>query len=272
MTVAILTAPRGVRSVEAIFERGKALIAYLVAGHPSVAASRECIQAAIEGGADLVEVGVPFSDPIADGKTIQAAGEIGLRNGMTLRRSLELIAEIRRAHSTPMVVMSYYNPILRLGCDNFVKEAMNHGVDGMIVPDMIPEEAGDLAAASTARDFAFIHLEAPNSGDTRLEYICRSSTGFIYCLGLEGVTGERDSLQDSIGPFLSRARKAEERTREKGKKKAIAVGFGVSRPEHVRKLSGLADGVIVGSAVVRRAGESPEAVARFIRELKSALC
>lgn len=266
------SAVRGVAAVESAFDRGKALIAYLVAGHPSIAASRECVAAACESGADLVEVGVPFSDPIADGKVIQAAGEVALKNGMTLRRAIEMVSDLRARLATPMVIMSYCNPILRMGAGGarFIDEARSAGVDGMIVPDMIPDEATEMTATAAERAFAFVPLAAPNARDERLERICRCATGFVYAVGLEGVTGERDRLQDSIGPFLDRLRRAEERVRGSGRRKSIAVGFGISSSNHVRALAPKADGVIVGSAVVRRAAESPEAVGRFIRELKAA--
>lgn len=258
---------RGIAAVEGAFAKKPALIPYLVAGYPDLDRSRDCIRAAIEAGADMIEVGVPFSDPVADGKVIQAAGEVALANGMTLRGAIDLVAGLRRETATPMLLMSYFNPIYSMGVGRFIDAAVAAGVDGAIIPDLIPDEAWGVIQAARKRDFALVFLAAPNAPESRLAQIASASSGFIYGLGLEGVTGERKELNDSLAPFIARLRAAVRSVPDRAAK-AIAVGFGVSNREHFAAIGAMADGVIVGSAVVRRSSESPAAVGRFLRELR----
>ncbi len=258
---------RGVAAVESAFAGGTALIPYLVSGYPDRSRSIACMEAALASGAEMLEIGVPFSDPVADGKVIQAAQDSALARGSTLRSTLETVAELRSRTARPLVLMCYYNPILRMGLARFIEAAMEAGIDGAIVPDLVPDEAWAFIEESRARSFALVFLASPNAPEVRLRRVARVSTGFVYALGLQGVTGERDRVDAQAGPFLERLRAAERSTGTEPRKR-IAVGFGVSRPEHFRDLAGRADGVIVGSAVVKRMAESPESVAAFLRGLR----
>lgn len=246
--------------IASAFQKKPALIAYLMAGYPTIDDSVDCIAAAIDSGADIIELGIPFSDPVADGKAIQAAGERALLNGMTLARSLDIVSRIRsKFDATPILMMSYLNPLYRYGVDRFLRDASE--IDGLIIPDLVPDEGEEIKRQAAAHDRALVFLAAPNASQARLERVANESTGFIYALGLEGVTGERSSLSTSVKPFVERVRMTKTT-------KPIAVGFGVSKREHVIELGQIADGIIVGSALVRRAGESSKAVGDFVRELK----
>ncbi|PIU47645.1 MAG: tryptophan synthase subunit alpha [Candidatus Hydrogenedentes bacterium CG07_land_8_20_14_0_80_42_17] len=261
---------RGVSAIESAFERGKILIPYLVAGFPDEKSSLECMKAAFNAGADMLEIGVPFSDPIADGAVIQHAQDRALRNGMTLRKTLRLAADLaadqKKTVSKPLILMCYYNPILHFGIERFVDSALESGVDGVIVPDLVPDEAELLIESARKKNFATVFLAAPNSSEKRLRLISKSSSGFIYALGLEGVTGERDKMSDKLSTFVENIRSIDKSENKKAHR--VGIGFGVSKPEHFKMLSAIADGVIVGSAVVRRAESSPQAVREFIEELR----
>ncbi|MFH1731935.1 MAG: tryptophan synthase subunit alpha [Planctomycetota bacterium] len=216
---------------------------YLCAGDPDLDTTRELILAFEKAGVDIIELGMPFSDPIADGPEIQAAGQRSLDAGTTLAKVLELVADIRTRSEIPIALMTYYNVIYKFGIERFVAEAKRVGVDGLIVPDLIAEEAGELIGPARNADLATIFFVAPTSTDDRIKLADESSTGFIYCVSVTGITGARDSLPDDIREYLRAVRSKTT--------KPLAVGFGVSTPGQVRAMSELADGVIVGSAVVR---------------------
>ncbi len=216
---------------------------YLCAGDPDLETTGELIVALEGAGVDMIELGMPFSDPIADGPVIQAAGQRSLERGTTLRKVLDLVAEVRAQSEIPIALMTYYNIVYKFGVERFVSEASRAGIDGVIVPDLIAEEADELIALARGAGLATIFFVAPTSTDERIEMADRASTGFIYCVSVTGITGARDELPDDLREYLLRVRSKVSTP--------IVVGFGVSKREQVRALSEVADGIIVGSAVVR---------------------
>jgi tryptophan synthase alpha chain len=244
------------------------LVAYLTAGDPTPETTEKAALAVAEAGADVIELGVPFSDPIADGVTIQRASERALRAGITLQGVIELAGVLRAKTPAPLVLFSYFNPILQMGVEKFANAAAAAGVDGTLVTDLIPEEAEDYRRAARAAGLDTIFLVAPTTGAERMRKIAEASSGFLYLISRTGVTGAREKLPAELAELAGRARKAS--------RLPLAVGFGISRPEHVAALRGLADAAVVGSALVEeieRAG-SPEAAARaagaLVRKLKAA--
>jgi tryptophan synthase alpha chain len=244
-----------------------ALMPYLTIGYPSPALTLELVPAVVEAGADLVELGIPFSDPLADGATIQQATHEALEQGTTVETCLQTVAELRRCGiETPLILMGYYNPIFQRGLTRFCEDTARAGVDGLIVPDLPPEEAEELRQACRAHDLDLIFLLAPTSDDTRIRRVVELSTGFIYLVSLTGVTGARDQLPADLEAFVQRVRRLTDLP--------LAVGFGIGNPDEARRVARVADGVIVGSAIVRRAGESAEpvpAVRNFVQSLRTGL-
>lgn len=255
----------GAEQIARAFGNGrKAFMPYAMLGYPSVDRSLQVVEALAGAGADLLELGVPFSDPLADGPVIQAAGQRALENNVTLRGCIRMAAGLRaKGIRTPALLMSYINPILAYGPGRAAADAAAAGVDGFIVPDLPPEEAGELETACLERNLALAYLLAPTSSPERVELVTRKSTGFIYLVSLTGVTGERNSLQPGLADFVARVRRATTRP--------LAVGFGIRNGEQARAAAALVDGVIVGSALVRRAGESLESLRSLAVELRSAL-
>ena len=239
-----------------------ALIPYLVAGYPDLGTSRRVALAVIEAGADVLELGVPFSDPLADGATIQRASERALAAGTRLRDVIALGRELRRASDVPLLLMGYANPFYRYGLEALASDLAGAGIDGVIVPDLPHEESGELAAAFRPKRLVQIGLVAPTTPDDRLAALVASARGFVYCVSLTGVTGARATLAEDVASFVSRVRRYATAP--------IAVGFGISRPEHVHALRGVADAVVVGSAIVEAAEGGPERVARLVRALREA--
>lgn len=219
------------------------LIPYLTAGDPDLTVTRDCLRALAEAGADLIELGVPFSDPLGDGPVIQRAGVRALAAGTSLARVLETVARLRARVRLPLVLMTYYNPVLAFGLKAFARTAVDAGADGVIVPDLPHEEAEPLRAEAEPAGLDMIHLVAPTSTPARVRAIARLSRGFVYVVSLMGVTGERRALPPDLD--------AQVRTLRLVTTKPICVGYGVSTPEHVAAVGQLADGVIVGSAIVR---------------------
>ncbi|MFZ0739252.1 MAG: tryptophan synthase subunit alpha [Candidatus Acidiferrales bacterium] len=244
------------------------LVAYLTAGDPTLAASEEILLEAAEAGADVIELGVPFSDPLADGPTIQRASERALRSGTSLSGVLSLVGRLRQKVDTPLVLFSYYNPILQMGLEKFAADAATAGADGVLAVDLTPEEAGDYRKAIHSRGLDTIFLAAPTSTDARLARIAEATTGFLYLISRTGVTGTRDALPEDL-PALVRRTRASTRL-------PIAVGFGISLPTHVSVLGGIADAAVVGSALVAEVEKATtpagaaQAVAGLIRSLKHA--
>ncbi len=247
----------------------RALVAYLMAGDPSLAETERLVIEAERRGADVVELGVPFSDPLADGPVIQRADVRALAAGTSLPRVLEMVASLRARVRLPLVLMTYYNPVLAFGLKSFARTAADAGADGVIVPDLPHEEAEPLRAEAEPAGLDLIHLVAPTSTPARVKAIARLSRGFIYVVSLTGVTGERRELPPDLG--------AQIRTLRLVTTKPVCVGFGVSTPEQVEAVGKLADGVAVGSAIVRaieeHAGTSAlvAKVGDFIASLKQPL-
>ena len=243
-----------------------ALMPYFTLGYPDRETSMAVIEA-IAPYSDLVELGVPFSDPLADGPTIQRSTQIALERGTTTATCLEMVNALRRRGiSTPFMLMGYYNPILAYGEARYVRDAAAAGADGFIVPDLPPEEAGDLERLADAAGLALIHFLAPTSSPARIGKVTVRAQGFIYLVSLTGVTGARRSLQQDLADFVARVRA---RT-----SLPLAVGFGISTPEQAAAVGRLADGVIVGSALINAADTSddkPAAAAQFVRTLQQAL-
>ena len=260
------------RFAELAKARELGLVAYLTAGDPTLEASENIILAAAEAGADVIELGVPFSDPVADGPTIQRASERALSSGTTLAGVLDLAARLRKRTEVPFVLFSYFNPILQMGLEKFAQAAAGAGIDGILATDLTPEESVEYRQIMRAHHLDTIFLGAPTSTDARLKQISSCSTGFVYLISRTGVTGTRDSLPEELPALVRRVRHFTPLP--------IAVGFGISQPAHVSSLAGAADAAVVGSALVAevekaaKAKISPDdaasAVAALIRSLKSA--
>ena len=248
-------------------KRSKALITYITAGDPDIGTTKRLVPLLEKSGADIVELGVPFSDPLADGMTIQRASQRALHKGMNLRTILQAVGEIRTKSSVPLALMSYYNPILMYGVENFVDHACDVGVDGVIVPDLPPEEAAEFLKISKTKDFNLIFLIAPTSTAERVRLVGQYSTGFIYCVSVAGVTGVRSEIHQGLSHFIKMVRTYTD--------EPLAVGFGISTPEQARQVAQMADGIIVGSALVdmiekkKKPEEMMEDVSAFVRKMKN---
>jgi tryptophan synthase alpha chain len=221
----------------------RALIPYVTAGDPDLDMTKALVREMVRRGGDLIEIGVPFSDPLADGPIIQRASQRALQGGATLRKILHLVGEMRGEVDVPLVLLTYYNPVLRYGEEAFVTDALEAGVDGIIVPDLPPEEAQALIDLTTDTPLGMIFLAAPTSTSARLSLISEVSRGFVYYVSRLGTTGVRDQLSGDLRAMLEKLRASTS--------KPIAVGFGVSTPEHVRLVAELADGVVVASAILK---------------------
>jgi tryptophan synthase alpha chain len=218
------------------------IVAYITAGDPSLDATHRFVLALAEAGADVIELGVPFSDPVADGPTIQRASERALKAGASLAGVLELVRRIRQTSQVPLVLFTYFNPVLQMGLEKFAAAAAHAGGDGVLVTDLTPEESEDYRRIIHAQNLDTIFLAAPTSDDERLQKISACSSGFLYLISRTGVTGAKDSLPDDLPGLLRRVRRFTELP--------VAVGFGISLPGHVSVLGGLADAAVVGSALV----------------------
>jgi len=221
----------------------KAFIAYICAGDPDLPTTEKLVLEFDKAGVDIVELGIPFSDPLADGPTIQRASQRALKKGVNIAKIFRLVKSLREKTDIPIVLMGYYNPIYSYGVLNFIKRATTAGVDGVIVPDLIPEEADDFIFISRQYDLSTIFLAAPTSSAERLRLISSKSTGFIYYVSLTGVTGTRQALPAGIRENIRRIKRIS--------KKPVCVGFGVSTPAQVKVLARYFDGIIVGSAVIK---------------------
>jgi tryptophan synthase alpha chain len=244
-----------------------ALMPYFTIGFPTLDKSLEVIKSISQSGADLIELGIPFSDPLADGPTIQHSTQKALEGGTNVARCLELVADLReRGVEQPLLLMGYYNPILAYGLVRFVEMAAAAGADGFIIPDLPLEEASEMEAACRNQQCALIYLVAPTSPMDRISQIAAHATGFLYLVSLTGVTGARDTLPDNLQDFVQRVRAS---TRI-----PLAVGFGISTPEQARSVGQIADGVIVGSALIRTVENAPvpsNAAANYVSSLRAAM-
>jgi len=221
----------------------KALIIYLTAGYPNLKATEKLIREFEKKGADLIEIGIPFSDPLADGPTIQKASQYALKEGANVRAILRMARSVRKKVGLPLVFMTYYNPVMRYGIKNFVKDSKKAGLDGIIIPDLPPEESKELTGISKKEGFSVVFLAAPTSTKERLRTIASKTSGFIYYVSLTGVTGARKRLPQDIIANVKRLKRIT--------KKPVCVGFGISEPQQAKRISKLADGIIVGSAVIK---------------------
>jgi len=247
MTATPAIASRISRRFAELRESGEmGIVAYITAGDPSLEATEKFVLALAEAGADVIELGVPFSDPLADGPTIQRASERALKSGTTLHGVLDLVRQIRdskgAAAEVPLVLFSYYNPVFQMGQEKFAANASSAGADGVLITDLTPEESADYRRILAAHHLDTIFLAAPTSDDDRLQEISAVSSGFLYLISRTGVTGAKDALPDDLPALLRRARAFTQLP--------IAVGFGISLPGHVSVLGGLADAAVVGSALV----------------------
>ena len=257
----------GLERINAVFAargNGKpaAFMPYHAMGYPSRAATLEIIQALAESGADLFEIGIPHSDPLADGPAVQTATYTAITLGTTVADCLAMCSELRTAGvTTPFVAMTYYNPLFAYGIQRFVDDAVAAGIDGLIVPDLPPEEADELIAACRAADLATIFFVAPTSTEARIKFVAQRTTGFIYLVSVTGITGERTTLPTDLTSFVQRVRQHTDLP--------LAVGFGIGTGEQAAAVAQFADGVIVGSALVRAAGKEDPVAA--VRKLGAAL-
>ncbi len=227
----------------------KGLVAYVTAGDPSPDETVEIVLALERGGADVIELGVPFSDPVADGPVIQAASERALKAGTTLRKVLQIAAEIRQQSQVPLLLFSYLNPLLRYGLEALARDAAASGIDGCLMTDLSVEEAGDAVRVMRQHNLDTVFLAAPTSTARRLELVAQYSTGFVYLVSRTGVTGEQKSLSSMAAPLVASMRKVTGLP--------LAVGFGISTPEQVHEIGKVADAAVVGSAFVRLIGRNP---------------
>jgi tryptophan synthase alpha chain len=247
----------------------KILSFFVTAGYPHQDDTVPLVVEMAKAGADLIELGIPFSDPIADGPTIQLSSDTALRNGITLHKTLEMAQEIRKQSSVPLVLMGYANPIFSFGLQRFINKCAEIGVEGTIIPDLPLEESNEYREFAAHADVAAIFLAAPTTSDDRLEELDTISTGFLYCVSITGVTGERNGLPDQSEEFLTRARGCV-------KNNPLLVGFGIATAEDARRVSHLSDGVIIGSALISAIGKSNknhviERAVQFVKPFRDAL-
>ena len=263
------TRQQGLVALNSMFENAKkegrsAFLPYFPIGFPTYEASVTAIEAMANEGVDGFEIGIPFSDPLADGPVIQEATQIALQNGATVKKAVEAVAHLRsKGISQPMLMMSYANPLIAYGIERFVLDSKAAGADGLIVPDVPPEEAGMFAQICQREGLALIFFLAPTSNEKRIELAAKHATGFIYVLALTGITGERSELPPDLKAFIERIRQQTNTP--------LVLGFGISTAAHVKSLHGLVDGFIVGSALVRAGKESIESVRELAASLRQAL-
>jgi tryptophan synthase alpha chain len=246
----------------------KALIPFITAGDPDLAMTRDLIWEMEKNGADIIELGVPFSDPMADGPTIQRSSERALASGTTLKAILAMVKSVRKVSQVPIILMGYFNPVFRYGIRKFAADAVASGVDGVLLVDLPPEEASAFKAEAFAKGLEVIFLLTPTSDDKRIEKVARCAGGFVYYVSVTGVTGARKGVADSIGSAVERIKKRIDLP--------VAVGFGISDPSQAAKVAGVADGVVVGSALVKlfeefKGLELKKRVGSFIAELKAGI-
>ncbi|WP_282094670.1 tryptophan synthase subunit alpha [Epibacterium ulvae] len=240
----------------------KAFVTYVMAGDPSFETSLEIVCGLPKAGVDIIELGLPFTDPMADGETIQLAGQRALEQGMTLDRTLELARRFRETdNSTPIVMMGYYNPIYSRGVDKFLQDAKEAGIDGLIVVDLPPEEDSELCIPAQKAGLNFIRLATPTTDDARLPRVLQNTSGFVYYVSINGITGSAEAQAADVGPEVARIKAKTDLP--------VIVGFGIKTPERAETIASIADGAVVGSAIVSQigAGKSVSEVLDFVKTL-----
>lgn len=242
-------------------KKQKAFIAYITAGDPNLSATKKIVLALEDAGVDIIELGIPFSDPLADGPVIQAASYRALQKKVTLRKIFSAAGELRKTTDIPIAFMTYYNPVLRYGIEAFIKSCKGNGVDGVIIPDLPFEEAKDLVKCAKRYGVAVIFLVAPTSTRARIKNIVKTSSGFIYYVSLTGVTGARSKLPAEVTSNVRMIKSIS--------KKPVAVGFGISNASQARRIAKTADGVIVGSAIVKIVGDNQNNEKALLSKVKS---
>ena len=254
------------RRFAALKEEGRAaLVTFLTAGDPDYETSLKIIKGLPKAGADVIEFGMPFTDPMADGPAIQRAGQRALAGGQTMDRTLAMVRAFREDdQTTPIVLMGYYNPIYSRGVERFLQDARAAGVDGLIIVDLPPEEDAELCLPAQAAGLNFIRLATPTTDERRLPKVLTNTSGFVYYVSITGITGAAEADAAAVAPEVARIKAATDLP--------VCVGFGVKTPQGARAIAGIADGAVVGSAIVERigAGESPDAVLAFVRSLAEA--
>lgn len=243
-----------------------AFVPFLTIGYPELDATTQLAKVLVETGADILELGVPFSDPIADGASVQKASFRALENGVTRAFCFETARKIRQQTDIPLIFMGYYNPIFSYGVERYVEKAAANGVDGLIIPDLSPEEAGDVVTACHKHGLDYIFLLAPTSTEERIKQVAEMASGFIYCVSLTGVTGARADLPEYLPSYIARIRQYTDLP--------LVIGFGISKPEHIANVANIADGAVVASALINvletvPASERVSATTEFIKYLKS---
>ena len=240
----------------------KAFVTYVMAGDPDYDTSLEVVKGLPAAGVDVIELGLPFTDPMADGPTIQLAGQRALEAGMTLERTLQLARDFRKEDTTtPIVLMGYYNPIYSRGVDKFLSDAKEAGIDGLIVVDLPPEEDSELCLPAQAAGLNFIRLATPTTDDARMPRVLQNTSGFVYYVSITGITGAAEAEAADVGPEVARIKAATDLP--------IIVGFGIKTPERAQTIASISDGAVVGSAIVAEigAGKSPAEVLAFVKSL-----
>lgn len=243
----------------------KALIPYITVGYPSLEASSEAVLLLAASGADIIELGIPFSDPLADGATIQESSYQALQNGITPEICLEAARKLREKTEVPLVFMTYFNPVLNYGLDEFCHDSASAGIDGLIVPDLPPDEGSALVNISMKHSLDMIFLLSPNSTEQRIQLVSQKSRGFIYLVSVTGVTGPREVLSPGLEEIIGKVRQIS--------KQPLCVGFGISTAEQAKKIAGLADGIIIGSKLIQlmNADRSLHSLQSFIQEIRAGL-
>jgi len=243
----------------------KALIGYVTVGYPSIEATLEIVPALVENGCDIIELGIPFSDPLADGPIIQKSSFEALQRGTTPEKCVEVARKLRGGIDVPLIFMGYYNPVLHYGIEVFCKECAEAGIDGFVIPDLPPEEGVELEKSARENGIDMIYLLAPTSDDERIDIVAEKSSGFIYLVSLTGVTGSGTELPPELENFVTRVRQKTS--------KPLCVGFGITTPEQASRVAGVADGIIVGSRIIKLIEEDPslDKMRAFARDLSQTL-
>ena len=242
-----------------------ALIPYVTVGYPSIKATLKVVPLLAQNGCDIVELGVPFSDPLADGATIQKSSFYALKNGISPKVCLDVAKKLRKTVDIPLVFMTYFNPVFHYGLEEFSSDSAKSGVDGLIIPDLPPDEGGELEAASQKHGLDLIYLLAPTSTEKRVKLVAEKSRGFIYLVSVTGVTGVRQELPADLAAFAGRVKKIAAQP--------LCVGFGISTPEQAKQVAKIADGAIVGSRIIQlmELDDGFAALGEFVRKIRKAL-